>query len=211
MSLIIDIGANVGTFTKFYNMMYPDCDFVCVEANPDLIPILHGMFKGNDNVKILDRLAGSEDNKIVDFWINDNHCISTASESWKDNSRFSGYGSYRKTTAKVITLDTIIRDHGKPNMIKIDVEGYELEVLKGLTVMPENPDCEIIFEWVEERFSKTIECIKYLMELGYRKFGYTLKDNYAEKPSEYTDFNEMNIFKTINLLGKDHWGNIHAK
>ena len=34
---------------------------------------------------------------------------------------------------QVVTLDRLIRDHGQPSYVKIDVEGFELEVLSGLT------------------------------------------------------------------------------
>lgn len=38
-----------------------------------------------------------------------------------------------KQRVKVVTLDGLIRDHGIPSYIKIDVEGFELEVLSGLS------------------------------------------------------------------------------
>ena len=207
MSLIIDIGANVGTFAKFYQGLYPNAQIVCVEPNPDLIPILHGLFKGNDKIKIIDRLAASENGKLVDFTLNENHTLSTASKEWKQHSRFkSGY--YKTIGVKTVTLDAIIKDCGEPNLIKIDVEGFELEVLRGLT---KHPDCKIIFEWTEELFYRTVQCIQYLMTLGYSEFGYTMGDNYAEEPKEYTEFNEMKIFTHINLIGNTAWGNIFAR
>ena len=54
------------------------------------------------------------------------------------------------------TLDQLIRSYGVPSFIKIDVEGYELEVLKGLTSSVNM----ISFEYaVPEQTTKLIDCI----------------------------------------------------
>jgi len=207
MSIIIDIGANVGNFTKEWLTKSPHSQYVCVEANVELIPILDGMFYGNKNVTILNNLVSDKDDELVDFWINKNHTISSASKDWINNSRFKGTDYYKKTQVKTITLDTIIELYGNPNLIKIDVEGYELEVLKGLT----KAQSVIMFEWVEENFSRCIDCIKYLMSIGYNSFSYTIKENYSEIQTNYCPFNEMDIFKKINLIGNSNWGNIYAR
>src|SRR5947199_309021 len=42
-------------------------------------------------------------------------------------------GSVGEIEVEVTTLDTLIAAHGEPRFCKIDVEGFELEVLGGLT------------------------------------------------------------------------------
>jgi FkbM family methyltransferase len=64
----------------------------------------------------------------------------------------------------VVTLDNAINTFGKPFYCKIDVEGWELEVLRGLT----HPIALLSFEFhLNERdISKTLLCLKQLIGLG---------------------------------------------
>jgi FkbM family methyltransferase len=48
---------------------------------------------------------------------------------WKEDIRFSGDGY----AVRVTTVDELIRLHGMPDFIKIDVEGYEKQVFEGLS------------------------------------------------------------------------------
>ena len=54
-------------------------------------------------------------------------------ERWDERYR----GNWkRKATVPVLTVDSLISEFGLPYYVKIDVEGYELEVLRGLSTQP---------------------------------------------------------------------------
>lgn len=57
--------------------------------------------------------------------------ISTFSEKYKIN--FPDYRYDKKEKVQVVTLDDLIKEYGLPKYCKIDVEGFEWKVLKGLT------------------------------------------------------------------------------
>ena len=69
--------------------------------------------------------------------------------------------------AQTITLDKMIELYGQPDLIKIDVEGYEGTVLRGLTSKAK----KLCFEWSEEFPEELNNCITILENLGYEKFG----------------------------------------
>lgn len=208
MALILDIGANVGLFTSAWLKSNPNNRIVCVEANPALIANLEGLFYGNENVTVLNKLVSNISGAKVDFYVQDQHTLSTACKEWVSDSRFANQTHFnKKIQVETITLDDLILTYGEPNLIKIDVEGYEYEVLQGLTKRQR----DIVFEWVEERFSKTIDCCKLLEGLGYSNFAYCMRDDYVAMPEKYVSFNQLDILSKINLTGKINWGNMFVK
>jgi hypothetical protein len=64
----------------------------------------------------------------------------------------------------IVTLDAAIQAFGKPYYCKIDVEGWELEVLKGLTQAI--PLISIEFHLNDRDIAKTLLCLDRLLEFG---------------------------------------------
>jgi len=59
--------------------------------------------------------------------------VSSLSEAWRRNPIFRGVRWDDSVTVPVTTLDALIEEYGLPRFCKIDVEGYEAEVLAGLS------------------------------------------------------------------------------
>ena len=153
MNLVFDIGYNKGLFSEKCLRHYPDCKVVGVEAN---IGLIYG-HKEQKNLTVLHALVSSEDNKYVDFYIEPYQSgISTACKEFMENSRFTKGSKYlqpnsanwaHRAAVKTITLDTLVETYGSPDLIKIDVEGYEYEVVSGLS----KKQNKISWEWHEEQ------------------------------------------------------------
>jgi hypothetical protein len=72
--------------------------------------------------------------------------------------------------ASVIRVDCLTIDELNPpakSLIKIDVEGHELEVLKGMTDLSDKGECIIIFEHWHETTHALEPFYKYFSGFGY--------------------------------------------
>ena len=173
MNLVFDIGFNRGEFSQVCLSKNPNCKIVGVEPNASL----YYNFNQTENVKLLNFIVSDEEEKMVDFFIDPSQDgISTASEEFMNNSRFSKGSKYlREKSAtwlkvgkiRTITLDKMISEYGNPDIIKIDVEGYEYNVVKGLN----QKSGKICFECHEEEIEKLENIIQHLISLGYDQFG----------------------------------------
>lgn len=203
--LIFDIGANRGFFTDTCLRTYNNLKIVTIEPNINLYNFLLDKYKNNQSVLLLPNVVAENNDQLIDFFISNSDTISTAEMDWITKSRFSNDHSWGEPIKiKSVSLDFLIQKYGTPDLIKIDVEGYELEVIKGL----KNKQREICFEWAEEQYEKINETCKYLKNLGYENFGFIDGDAYLKKPEKYTSWENCEIHKNINPNRKERWGMI---
>jgi FkbM family methyltransferase len=200
-NLAFDIGCNVGRYTK---ALLDDgfTKVIAVDPNPFLF------INNTDDRVIRVTQACSKESSVIPFYFSNADTISTASKNWTINSRFFNQYVWQETQVKSTTIDNLVKTYGIPDHIKIDVEGYEEEVLKGMT---KKYSSEICFEWAEEEYDSSLRCVDYLYNLGYTEFGFILTDSYLKNPEHYYSIeNFKNIFK-FNPDRKEQWGMIWSK
>jgi hypothetical protein len=78
----------------------------------------------------------------------------------------------------VETLDGLIAAHGGPSLIKLDVEGAEAVVLRGLS----EPVPLVCFEALPAARDAALECLDRLVELGYEWFNRSSGEQAALRP-----------------------------
>jgi FkbM family methyltransferase len=169
--IIFDVGCNEGEYYNYCFENFEGCKVVAVDANPSMEPT-------NPSARLIfvNAIIAEEDDKDMEFFIDPRQTgISTASKDWIENSRFgkgsallpphSGRWDY-SIKGTTVTLDTLVERFGSPDIIKIDVEGFELEALKGLSTK----QGMVTFEWTEEGWKTLCECVEELYSIGYREF-----------------------------------------
>ncbi len=159
--LCIDVGANIGDKTNVFRTL--GARVIAIEPQSKCIKILNKKYKADKAVTILNLgvsdCEGEMELSICDYA----NTISTMSDKWKNEGRFSDTAEWNKTeTVKVSTLDNILAKYGHPKYIKIDVEGFELNVLRGLN----KPVNHISFEFTKEFLPETTQIFKHLEKLG---------------------------------------------
>lgn len=117
--IILDVGAFDGNWTKDCKRIFPHSVYYLIEPQDKLSNVLKRM--ENDTTIYHNLLFGSEDGIEVDFYVSG---TSSSILRFDTSSPIS-----RKTTR----IDTFCRnsDIGKIDLLKLDVQGYELEILKG--------------------------------------------------------------------------------
>lgn len=121
-----DIGANGGYHTLLAaRTVGPAGHVLAVEANPDLIPLIQAQLQLNEvaNCTVVG-VAISDREGTARFAVDDNSLKSRLSDA-----KEMGEGQILEVATT--TLDALARHHAPPNLLKIDVEGAEVQVLLG--------------------------------------------------------------------------------
>jgi FkbM family methyltransferase len=207
MNLIFDIGANGGkTVSEF--ILVAD-KVVCFEPNPTLANSLRSRFANNS--VIVDERGVSNKNGTQTFKISNADTISTLSDDWINNSRFTGgYNWDNHIQIETTTLNSIIDEYGIPDYIKIDVEGHEYELLTSFTKFL--PDTLFSFEFAEEQKNKIDLTLQHLNKLGYNSFAFTDADEILfDEQIHWEKFERFNFIELLDSERKEKWGMIYFK
>ncbi len=128
---ILDIGAFEGEWTRMCQAIFPESNFLMFEAQESKTNILAQQKSSKVDFHI--GLLGPEMNLKSKFYINET-VSSALPETEKNNQDY--------VEIPMFTVDEVIRAKGisSVDFIKLDVQGFELEVLKGATKALENAE-----------------------------------------------------------------------
>ncbi|MGL4290577.1 MAG: FkbM family methyltransferase [Phreatobacter sp.] len=168
--LAFDIGSHVGDRVASFRRL--GAKVVALEPQPGPAGVIETLFGDDPDVTLVRAACGAAEGTLV-FKVNtDNPTVSTASADFIASA--AGAGGWegqvwdREIMVAATTLDRLIRDHGVPAFVKIDVEGFEADVLAGLTqALP-----ALSFEFTTIQRGVALACLDRLAALG--RYGFDL-------------------------------------
>lgn len=174
--LVFDIGANVGN--KAYTFSEICKTVIACEPQQSCLTALRNRFSRNKQIVIVPAALGASAGfSRIQLHPTESGMASMCPDWIKaatETKRFSPCLSWEGAQeVEVLTLDQLISMYGLPSFIKIDVEGYESQVLSGLT----KPVKALSIEFHPEHLTDTLKCVEHLMSLGEVSFNYSLKES----------------------------------
>lgn len=133
LNTIIDVGANQGQFALAASESYPQSFIYSFEPVPHVFRRLQNNTKRNTRIRHFPFGLGDEDGDINFFENQYSHASSALPLSKVQSELFSNTNSVTATTIAIRKLDTIIDEIEirSPLLLKLDVQGYEVDVLRG--------------------------------------------------------------------------------
>jgi FkbM family methyltransferase len=193
--ILFDIGANRGDaviagLTKRYKV-------IALEPAPRIYAELVKNFIYNPNVIPLRFAVSDTDYERIKFYEADEDGLSTINKDWlTDLTMPYANKPFRTIQATTITIDTLAKIYGEPDLIKIDVEGAEWSVFKGLSkVYP------LTFEWTQATLDEHHAQLDYLMSLGYTEFAPQFIEHHLQEPDTWYKFGDYSLW----FWWRDHY------
>lgn len=196
--ILVDVGACRGTFSFFGSKC--GLDVISVEPDPINFSLLRRLFKNKQNSEIYNLACGSN-NSISQFY----HSDACGKHSMKEGFLEAYERNITHTSEiNVITLDDIIDNSNFKDaniFLKIDVEGAELDVLRGASELLKSGRVQILYCETQGKSSPFSDHVRQVTKLAH-SFGYELiSDDFlsaqyehknlvfskTEIPSEVTD------------------------
>jgi FkbM family methyltransferase len=202
--LCFDVGANHGNRVEVFRRL--GARVIAVEPQQRCVDALRERFAGDLGVTIIDAGVSSSPGER-DLLLASIDTLSTMSPSFAAATRASGRFESEEwsssTRVRVTTLDDLISVFGAPAFTKIDVEGHEPEVLKGLsTALP-----AVSLEVVPELASHAIACIDALADLGRYTFAYGPGETFT---FEWSGEPEARARTLLSELADGEFGDLYA-
>jgi FkbM family methyltransferase len=207
-ALAFDIGSHVGD--RIGSFRRCGARVVALEPQPDCARVIRTIYAGDADVAVVEAACGPSPGRLTLHVNSANPTVTTASEAFV--AAADGAGGWegqvwdRVIEVPVTTLDALIAAHRQPDFVKIDVEGFEADVLAGLTrALP-----VLSFELTTIQRDVAFACLDRLAALGPYGFDIALGESQQLTFGSWISHAEM-AGHIAGLPHKANSGDVYAR
>lgn len=159
--VFLDIGASFGYFSRLIATTFPDAKVEAFEPHPMMAAILAlNTWEFGERVRVWPTALGSYRGSMG---------LTIAEHNIGDIRVREGQGTY-ESVAPVTPLDDLVA--GRIDLVKIDVQGFETDVLAGMSkAIRNNPNMKLVLEFwpsaLEERNLRPLDVLGLHRSLGF--------------------------------------------
>ncbi len=208
LDLVFDVGANMGNRSKIFRAI--GAGVVAFEPQTYCATFLSAAFSGDVGFKLVQAALSNTEGKST-MHLSDAHVLSTLDMEWMNRMNQGGRFSNQWNKTEVVhvtTLNKSIEKFGIPAFIKIDVEGHELNVVKGLS----QPIKLLSLEFASESMDNIFKCVDYLDTLASYEYRLSMGESMEFEGSSWSSGSEI---KALLEKAKEQdplvWGDIYAR
>lgn len=206
--LVFDVGAHVGDRIAAFRSL--GAHVVAVEPQPALMKTLKLLYGRDRTVSLVGAATGAAAGSATLKLNPANPTVSSASDRFIEAADgapgWDGQAWRGEMQVPVLTLDALIARHGSPRFVKIDVEGFEAETLRGLAT----PVPALSFEFTTMFPAGSLEALAECERLGQYRYRASLGESHAFVQTGWVSAQEIRTWlKTLPQEANS--GDIYAK
>jgi FkbM family methyltransferase len=198
--IVLDIGANIGFYSVLISK-WVGCNGMVYSFEPDKLnyTYLKDTCKSKSNIFLNNKAVGSLNGKLILYQSNE---INVDHRTYKPDNFSISY------EVDVVSIDNYFANNfDKINFIKMDIQGYEFEAIKGMrNLLEKNKEIKLLTEFwpygLKQSGSSAIQYFNYLVDLNFNI--YLLEKNNLLKLDEkkVIELNDLPLKFYFNILVK---------